>query len=875
MKEILGRMSNYLFTVINTYLFPIFKPAPAPLAGYTPVYFSVNNSDGEPKRTIRVGRRRRSDTPPSASQERAPAPRRERPQSTYQPTSGQTLTGDTGGTSQTPFFGSGTSTSRGKRPSLLMIGVVILLLICIVPFVLLQGNFDLGGLEQALPTAALDYAEPAQDYTNQEYSSMVTQSAPKPTYAQSSSPTGQKWLVMLYQDADDKVLEQDIYMDLNEAERVGSSDRVQIVAQIDRYKAGFQGDGNWTGGARFYLTQDDDLNSVNSQLIADIGEPNMASGTTLVDFVTWAVNTYPADKYALILSDHGMGWPGGWTDPTSTEGGDPSIPLSSALGDELYTKELDLALTEIRNRTGIDKFELVGMDACLMGHLEVLSALEPHARFAVASQEIEPSLGWAYASFLQGLENNPDMDGAGLGQLIVDSYIVDDQRIVDEQARADFLSQTSPMGGSFGIYNQVSAAQLTQQLEQNITIAAIDLAYIPDLMNSVNILSYALQNEQQQVVALARTYARSFTSIFGQNVPKSYIDLGNFVQILQSEGKSQDLIQVGNQILQSLNQVVVAEKHGPSQRGATGVSIYFPNSQLYRSPMAGAPSYTAASDRFSRSSLWDDFLAFHYTGETFDPATNTVAAPLSYQITRSPGIGDISISSISLSDQTAAPGKPVLMSADISGDNIGFIKLFVGYYDSVANSIFIADLDYLESAETRNVNGAYYPDWGDGSPFTLEFEWEPTLFAINDGTEDAVVLLSPYSYGESYDQAVYTVDGQYTFADGGESLQARLYFRDGILRQVYGFTGQADASAPHEITPQTGDTFLIMDQWMDLDQSGNAAQISSQAGSLLTFGNSMFTWKELYAPAGEYLIGFFVEDMDGNAYQKYTQITVE
>ena len=54
------------------------------------------------------------------------------------------------------------------------------------------------------------------------------------------------WLVMLYQDADDKILEQDIYVDLNEAERVGSSDNVQIVAQVDRYQGGFQGDGNWT-----------------------------------------------------------------------------------------------------------------------------------------------------------------------------------------------------------------------------------------------------------------------------------------------------------------------------------------------------------------------------------------------------------------------------------------------------------------------------------------------------------------------------------------------------------------------------------------------------------------------------------------------------
>jgi hypothetical protein len=41
----------------------------------------------------------------------------------------------------------------------------------------------------------------------------------------------------------------------------------------------------------------------------------MAEGQTLVDFVSWAVETYPADRYALVLSDHGLGWPGGWSDP--------------------------------------------------------------------------------------------------------------------------------------------------------------------------------------------------------------------------------------------------------------------------------------------------------------------------------------------------------------------------------------------------------------------------------------------------------------------------------------------------------------------------------------------------------------------------------
>jgi hypothetical protein len=31
----------------------------------------------------------------------------------------------------------------------------------------------------------------------------------------------------------------------------------------------------------------------------------------LMEFVLWAIKKYPAKKHVLILSDHGMGWPGG------------------------------------------------------------------------------------------------------------------------------------------------------------------------------------------------------------------------------------------------------------------------------------------------------------------------------------------------------------------------------------------------------------------------------------------------------------------------------------------------------------------------------------------------------------------------------------
>ncbi len=759
---------------------------------------------------------------------------------------------------------SGGQLPGGKLGPLLAIGVLILLAIFGLPNMLSQDAQDAGDVPFSPPTAASDFQVPD-----------TPTRTPVPFVPPSTAAEGQTWLVMLYQDADDKILEQDIYVDLNEAERVGSSDRVHIVAQVDRFRAGYRGDGDWSSTRRFYLTQDDDLQRVGSQQVADLGEVNMSDGNTLVDFVTWAIETFPADKHVLILSDHGMGWPGGWSDPAPGGSGDRSIPLSSALGDVLYLMELDEALEEIRARTGLEGFELIGMDACLMGHLEVFSALAPHARYAVASQETEPALGWAYTAFLEALKEHPDMDGADLGRLIVESYIQADQRILDEQARAELLRQGSPLGGLFGLFGEVTAEQLTRQMEQNVTLTAVDLAAVPELLEGVNELSFRLQEESQPVVARARTYAQSFTSVFGGNVPPSYIDLGSFVQLLKRESANSNVAQAADGVLAALNRAVIAEKHGPDKPGASGVSIYFPNSQLYGSPVTGPESYTAVARRFADASLWDDFLAYHYTGRAFERTTSAIAVPERGTTISAPGSGEIEASPITLSDNVAAPGRPVLLSTDIRGQNIGYVYFFTGFYDQDANSIFVADTDYLESDDTREMDGVYYPAWPEGGAFTMEFEWEPLMFAIDDGVNAVVAALTPQSYGAAPEEAVYIVDGIYAYADGGESRYARLYFRDGVLRQVFGFTGEGGTGAPREIIPQPGDTFTVLEKWMDLDGRGKVAQVSQQEGGSLTFGDQMFTWKELDAAPGQYIVGFIVEDLDGKTFEVYEQVIVE
>lgn len=39
-------------------------------------------------------------------------------------------------------------------------------------------------------------------------------------------------------------------------------------------------------------------------------------------------------------------------------------------------------------------------------------------------------------------------------------------------------------------------------------------------------------------------------------------------------------------MVEQVKQVVVAEKHGSEKPGSTGISIYFPNSQLYQNAVA-------------------------------------------------------------------------------------------------------------------------------------------------------------------------------------------------------------------------------------------------------------------------------------------------
>jgi hypothetical protein len=216
------------------------------------------------------------------------------------------------------------------------------------------------------------------------------------------------------------------------------------------------------------------------------------------------------------------------------------------------------------------------------------------------------------------------------------------------------------------------------------------------------------------------------------------------------------------------------------------------------------------------------------------------------------------------------------LSANITGQNIGYIYLFIGLYDPQSNSILVADTDFLESPDAREAGGIFYPAWPDSETFNINFEWDASLFSITDGSTSSLALFNPLTYGGSAQDAVYVVNGTYTFTDTGQQQRAQLHFIDGKLAQVLGFNTQDQTGAPAEISPSDGDTFTIVQKWLELDSNGKVTQAVYEPGETLTFSSgTSFTWETVYAPVGEYLVGFLTTDQDGNASQAFTQITMQ
>lgn len=224
------------------------------------------------------------------------------------------------------------------------------------------------------------------------------------------------WTFMVYMSADNNLEPAGVH-DLNEMEVAGSTEKVNIVAQMDRAKDYDTTNGDWTSTKRF-LVQKDTLNGeIATKELMDLNETDMGDPNTLADFVIWATDNYPAQKYALVFWDHGGAFFGTeWDD-------DPNgTPAQGSTSDWLSMPDLTTALSNITTHMGRN-IDLLAFDACLMADFDVLYQVRHYVNYTVASGYVEPGEGWPYDWILQSLVESPEMSPVELGKIICDDYI--------------------------------------------------------------------------------------------------------------------------------------------------------------------------------------------------------------------------------------------------------------------------------------------------------------------------------------------------------------------------------------------------------------------------------------------------------------------
>ena len=121
----------------------------------------------------------------------------------------------------------------------------------------------------------------------------------------------------------------------------------------------------------------------------------MDSPETLTAFLDYCHEHYPAERYDLVIWDHGGGpnygvcldelYPGGWLSMTE---------LIQALDESPFRDK------------GLD---IICFDACLMGSAEVAACVAPYARYMVATED---SMYGSPAGWLKGIEDETSYDTA-------------------------------------------------------------------------------------------------------------------------------------------------------------------------------------------------------------------------------------------------------------------------------------------------------------------------------------------------------------------------------------------------------------------------------------------------------------------------------
>ena len=322
-----------------------------------------------------------------------------------------------------------------------------------------------------------------------------------------------EWTFLFYDDADFSNA-YDPIMDL--ASRVASDSSINYLVLRDR---------NYFEAEYYYIEEDHNYSKIES-----IGEANMGSAVTLDNFIKFAHEFFPANRYIIAFYDHGGGWKGACWDVSN-------------MNDNLTCVEMDEAFTL---NGGMDMVLFTA--PCLMGAVETAYQVRNSSDVYIGSENVSGFIIWKdiLQEFDTIIKINPLIGTTSLAEEII--------RLHSENIEVSEYGST-------------------------LTMSAIDVSKTDLLVARFEqVISYYVNNfEDFSTFPLAGI--RKFYS--------NHYDLKDFLSFLLKHESNDSIKGLIDNTISCFDDCIIAECHGDSVYPINGLSIYFPDSlfstQIYYS----------------------------------------------------------------------------------------------------------------------------------------------------------------------------------------------------------------------------------------------------------------------------------------------------
>lgn len=656
--------------------------------------------------------------------------------------------------------------------------------------------------------------------------------------AQAQEPSN--WTIMHYT-AVDNDLEGAAFNDYYEMELTGSGDGVNIVTQLDRAEGYETRWGDWTDTRRFFIEQrdalplldaaqkrqvveaflnaqgyntqgldDNSLNAIYENLnlgvdfrqtpVEELGEVDMSDPQALYDFIVWAVTNYPAEHYLLVIGSHGAGWRGIGPD----YGNDKS---------NLDLPEISEALGVARETLGIDKFDIVGFDACLMAVTDVALMLEPHAEYVLFSQEVIPGNGWEYTNAINAMKANPDWDAFQVGSAFVDTY----------------MAYYAGPGG-----------------RTKVGLSLVETAALPDLLNSLEGFAATVSADTVELLS-ALGSARNNSQVFGTSLGDradtySYVDLRDFMTLFSVQTTiTEEAFNAAQEVIAAYDRAVVYSLADAKLPAATGLAIYLPSTPpIYEAYGGDYPA--SAPENFS---FWQDYLVQFYS----TILSELDGSALQLEINRVLTLGEVG----------SVLDTPTVFF-DAAGKGVIDLSYTITYVQDDGTR-FIVDAFPISYTSTLPTGETVIEYPNELTPST--FAWGADVPYISDGVNKVVGLIS----ANAATGTEGVIQGTYVNAEGA---QPAFLVVDIAELSIQGVLALAN-DAPYQVRPIPGDMFIV--DLISISPEGEVSIIPLES-SPLTFGVEPFSIRYEPALSGNYELGLSIGDLAGNSLYQSIAFTV-